>query len=51
MAASPSAVDRNRSNMGGGNYSEIVYQNLGGLRKKLVQFLTKCVLSILNLYA
>jgi hypothetical protein len=36
MAASPSAVNRNRSNIGRGNYLDIFYQNFRGLRAKSV---------------
>jgi hypothetical protein len=37
MATYPSAVDRNRSNTGSGNYLEIFYQNVRDLRKKSVE--------------
>jgi hypothetical protein len=41
MAAS-SAVDRNRSNMGSGNYLDIFYQNVRPLRTKPVEIFNMC---------
>jgi hypothetical protein len=37
MASSSFAVDRNRSNVGSGNYLDIFYQNVHGLATKSVE--------------
>jgi hypothetical protein len=42
MAASPSAVDRNSSHVSSGNYLDMFYQNVRGLRTKSVEFFNVC---------
>jgi hypothetical protein len=49
MAASPSAVGRNRSNTGFGNYLDIFVKTLEFLGQKMLKILTMRALSILKL--